>query len=119
MLKRLLFRIRLLFRPKSSPRIFAFYDGSRWRTVDPLEVIIKIREHPEYNDARHFADSYDEDPEVREPAIRKMGDAVCSAFGVQPWNSETRTGLTLMERVGLMRSFAAYCEAVKKNIVTS
>lgn len=119
MLKRLLFRIALWFRPQSSARIFAFYDGSNWRTIDPLAVVIALREHPTYNDARHFRESYDSDPTIRDPAIQKMAAAACDAFGVKPYDSETRTGLTLMERVGLVRSFAMYLEAVKKNIETS
>ncbi len=119
MLKKLLFRIQLWFRPQSSARIFAFYDGSNWKTIDPLAVVIALREHPTYNDARHFRESYDSDPAVRDAAIQKMAEAACDAFGVQSYDSESRTGLTLMERVGLVRSFAMYLEALKKNIEAS
>jgi hypothetical protein len=115
MLNRFLFRFRRMFRPKSSTKLFAFFDGAKWRSADPLAVIYALQKHPTYNDAKHFRLMLDGDQESIEIAVQ----AVCDVFSVKPYDPETRTGLTIAERVGLLREFAVYVDTVKKNINTT
>ncbi len=111
MLKKLIFKIRLWFRPRSSVNIYAFHDGSNWRTCDPLAVIYTLAAHPTYNDAKHFKAAYNGDRE----ALLLASQAVSDAFGVKAYDPETRTGLTIGERFGLLVNFARYLDALKKN----
>jgi len=112
---RALFSLRRFFRPKSSPRIFAYYDGSNWRTIDPLAVIYGLTNHAEYVDARHFKGACQGDQESVEIASK----TVCDVFGVNPYDPKTQTGLTIGERIGLLRTFAVYVDSLKKNIESS
>jgi hypothetical protein len=111
MIKRLLFSIRLWFRPRSSPNLFAYFDGARWRTIDPLAAIYALESHPEYVGKTHFRGIAENDRE----SIEICAKAVIDVFGAVPYDADTRKGLTIAERVGLLVAFARYLEAVKKN----
>lgn len=99
-----------MFRPKSSKRIFAFHDGIRWRTADPIELLHKIDTHPKYLASKHPALVCEGNRE----AIEITASAVCDIFAVQPYLDGK--GLTVGERIALLDAFDAYCVWVKKNI---
>jgi hypothetical protein len=115
MIRKLLYSIRLWFRPKSSPQLFSYFDGARWRSIDPLAAIYALESHPVYCDKKHFAGTVQGDRE----SIEAAAGAVCDVFGVLPFNGETGKGLTIGQRIGLLQSFAAYLSELKKNIKDS
>ncbi|MBX3422210.1 MAG: hypothetical protein KF752_11705 [Pirellulaceae bacterium] len=106
----LLFRLRSRRRVRSSPRIFAYFDGQRWRSIDPIEVIHALETHPKYLPAKHLQQAKNGNRE----AIEIIAGAVSDIFGVQPY-ADGR-GLTIAERKSLLDTFYLYCQAVKKNI---
>lgn len=107
-------RINNLFRRKSSKRIFAFHDGCRWRSVDPIEILHGLDSHPKYLASKHAVMVASGDRE----AIEITAQAVCDVFNVEPYldaGGRVR-GLTIGERLALLSAFNAYCAWVKKNI---
>lgn len=115
MIKRFIFTIRRWFRRKSSPRLFVYFDGRRWRSIDPLEAVYALDSHPLYADRKHFVATFEGEREAIEVAAK----AVCDVFGVKPYDDKTKSGITIAERIGLLHSFAAYLSDVKKNIGNS
>lgn len=105
------FWLASLFRPRSSTRIFAYYDGSRWRSIDPIQVIHALETHPTFNAERHLPDAN----QGQREAIEIIAAAVTDVFGVPPYDDAGR-GLTIAERKGLLDTFYLYCQTVKKNI---
>jgi len=107
----LFFRLSQAFRPRSSSRIFAYFDGQRWRSIDPIHVIYSLENHPEFVAEKHLKQANEGDRQ----AIEIIAVAVCDVFDVKPY--ENGSGLTIAERKSLLDTFYLYCEAVKKNIV--
>lgn len=107
-------KISRLFRVKSSRRIFAYHDGSRWRSIDPIEVLHGIASHPTYLAGKHLDLVRAGDQESMEITAQ----AVCDIFDVKPYAGSGRrtSGLTIGERIALMDAFNDYCYWVKKNI---
>lgn len=107
-------RIRNAFRRKSSKRIFAFHDGNRWRSVDPIEILHGIDSHPVYLSSKHPGMVAEGDRE----AIAITAQAVCDVFNVVPYldGGGRVEGLTVGERLALLDAFMDYCDWVKKNI---
>lgn len=88
--------------------IFGFWDGTRWRRVDPLPVFRAIESDPEFNVSRDPG-LYDRgDPDATARAVA----AVKRAFGVETFDGER--GLTETECLLLLNEFWAYCGDVKK-----
>lgn len=109
-LRSLFYWIASWFRPRSSPRIFSYFDGEKYRTIDPVQVLNSLNSHPRYVPERHYHAAV---RECKIDAMEIVGAAVCDAFGVQAYNDGK--GLTIAERLGLLSTFYLYCEAVKKN----
>lgn len=108
LIKRLLFQISQR-RAKSSTRIFAYFDGQKWRSIDPIQVIYALENHPKFSAEKHLEDAQKGDRQ----AVEIIADTVCDVFGVKPY--EDGQGLTIAERKGLLDTFYLYCQAVKKN----
>lgn len=99
-------------RPRSNTRIFAFHDGEKWRSIDPIEVLCKLDEHEKFTpDLRKQVASGDLE------ATQIVAEAVCDVFGVVPYLDGK--GLTTGERIALLQAFDAYCLWVKKNTGSS
>ncbi|MFO1040975.1 MAG: hypothetical protein U0941_04270 [Planctomycetaceae bacterium] len=105
--------IWLLTRLGQDPRgLFVFFDGCRWRAVDPLQVTRDLFSHPQFD--------WDETPKllmtgkatVQLEAFRLIGCAVRSAFGIPGVDSG---GLTERECLDLLTGFRQYLGDVKKN----
>jgi hypothetical protein len=109
LIKNLILRISKR-RAKSSTRIFAYFDGQKWRSIDPIQVIYALENHSKFSAEKHLADAQKGDRQ----AVEIIADAVCDIFDVRPY--EDGKGLTIAERKGLLDSFYLYCQAVKKNI---
>jgi hypothetical protein len=102
-----------LFRPsriKSDSRIFAYFDGQKWQSIDPIHVILALENHPVFSAEKHLQDASQGDFE----AVEIIANAVCDVFNVSPYYNGS--GLTIAERKALLDTFYLYCEAVKKNI---
>lgn len=103
------FRLSQAFRPRSSPRIFVYFDGAKWRSIDPIQVIYALENHASFSAEKHFKAA----SEGNRQAIEVIASAVCDAFDVRPYSDGV--GLTIAERKALLDTFYLYCEAVKKN----
>jgi hypothetical protein len=108
-LSNLWFRITSRNRSRSSNRIFAYFDGQAWRSIDPISVIYALENHPEFSAEKHLKAAH----EGNRQAIETIANTVCDVFGVQPYCDGI--GLTIAERKALLDTFCLYCEAVKKN----
>ncbi len=110
-LRALFFWLASWFRPRSSQRIFSYFDGQKYRTIDPVYVLNALAVHPKYAPERHYEAAV---KECKIEAMEIVAGAVCDVFHVQPYVDGK--GLTIAERLSLLATFYLYCETVKKNI---
>lgn len=92
--------------------IYRFWDGTRYRAVDPIDIHLKLQSHPTYNAQRHLREIDEGDVE----STRVTCQAVQDVFCVQPYNSNTKRGLTVGEQLGLLADFYFWIEDQKKSI---
>lgn len=101
----------VLFSKLRARPIFRYFDGSAWRSIDPMRAFRAIKSHPTYNAETH-------------PVLIDMGDfdaldcmlgCAREVFGVQEFNEQTGKGLTQVETVNLMVRFNQFLGLVKKN----
>lgn len=97
--------------PNENRRIFKFWDGQRWTTVDPMVAYRGITGHKDYRSV--------EDPQLAEAgddeAIQRMVQCARDVFAVKPYDGATGEGMTEGETVDLMVSFSLYLGELKKN----
>lgn len=105
-----LFAIRILG-CLGSRRIYRYFDGRRWRCIDPMLAARNLHSHPEYRPDVHpkLADAGDAD------ALEVMLGAVRDVFGIPPFDGRTCRGLTEAETLGLLVDFTDWLATVKKN----
>lgn len=89
-------------------QIFRFWDGSQWRQCDPIETLIKLQSHSQYDYRIHPQMVDDGDKE----AIAITCDAVRQAFGVSAFDDG---GLTIDETLALLAGFCVYLDVLKKS----
>lgn len=96
-------------------RIYKFWDGSRTRRADPVDIFFRLQAHPVFNAAVHckLCDEGDREATVI------TGAAVREVFGVDGYDPQTGRGLTLGEQLGLLLDFYAYIDTQKKSINSS
>lgn len=100
---------RLLGRLFATPReIYEFWDGRRWRRVDPLVVCRALQSHERFNPERH-PDLVDEGDE--EATVITVG-AVRDVFGLPVYDG--KRGLTESECLSLLADFWHWCGDLKK-----
>lgn len=88
--------------------IFVYWDGQKKRYGDPIEIIRKLRDDPEFVFDRHMEEIKEEDLD----AIGIAARAVRRAFDI-PTLAEG--GLTEAECVGILASNADFGAMLKKN----
>jgi hypothetical protein len=107
------FRLWLLTRLAFDPRgVFRFFDGRRWRTVDPLTTARAFLSHPKFD--------WDETPQLlvvprateQLTTVQVIDAAVREVFQIPPFAAG---GLTELECVDLLSKFRQYLGNVKKN----
>ena len=91
--------------------IFRFNDGSRVRSVDPIEVAMALHDHARYLPG-HLKGAAEGDREAQQIAAA----AACDVFGVRPLQPDGKSGLTVSERIELLMAFDLYLLTLKKNI---
>lgn len=106
----MLTKIRSLLAGKENRRLFAFNDGQRKRSVDPLAVWCSLQDDPAFVLER---DLYLVD-QGNVNAIRVTTAAVRRAFGLSAWSEESG-GLTEAECIALLSLYLDYMSALKKN----
>lgn len=92
--------------------LFVFFDGRRWRSVDPLEVARALFTHSTFD--------WDETPQLLRTgqaltqleAFRVIGIAVREVFQIRPVSAG---GLSDHECLELLSAFRSYLGDVKKN----
>lgn len=100
--------LRSWFRAQMPRDIFEFWDGTRYRRVDPLVVCRSIDNHKEFNAEQHskLVDMGDDE------GIAITAKAVRDAFGVEALS--TGGGMTETECCDLLKDFWNWCGEVKK-----
>jgi len=92
--------------------IFRFWDGRRWRCVDPQAVWLSLNTNPEFD--------IENDPTFHDNGHRDSTEkclaATRTAFGVESFDGSNMSGLTEDETLGLYCQFGQWIQAVKKNI---
>jgi hypothetical protein len=98
--------------------IYHFWDGARWRAVDPLVAWRTMWEHPLCDPDRDFGpatgygpsgETISYDPQAQDRVLAMARDM----FGVSPW-TESQPGLTINETFSLLWDFLGYMESLKK-----
>lgn len=88
--------------------LFAFYDGRRNRSIDPLEVLSKFEEDPAFVPETHLSLVDAGDFDALAIAVR----AIRQAFEIP---SVRQGGLSSSECIVLISEFYDYLELLKKN----
>lgn len=106
------FRARVTRDPRAT---FEFWDGARWRSVDPIAVWGTLTRDLGDDLADALAtvttpappgtvgDMAKKFAEARQAAAERVAAAVCAAFGVEPYADGE--GLTIPERVSLAAEY--------------
>ena len=95
-------------------RIFRFWDGSRWRAVDPLRAWRLLWNHPTCSPEKDFGPATGAHPDKFEPdAQDRVLGMIQDMFGVKPWSEDT-PGLTIDETLNLLWDFIRYMNDLKK-----
>lgn len=97
-------------RSKRDRKIFSFWDGTRWRRVDPLVVFRGLVDHPTYNMETHplLVETGDDE------AYLVMLQATRDVFGIKPLSDDG--GLTECETMGVHFAFSDFMVDLKKSI---
>ena len=103
--------ISRLSRSHPSRGLFSFSDGVRIRSVDPIAVLTAMEAHPQYRFDLHPARVLEGEKEAMDITV----DAVRKAFGVPPFVSPKRPGLTHQECLRLLHAFRVYIASQKKS----
>jgi hypothetical protein len=93
--------------------IFHYWNGSRWRRVDPADINRKMRDHPTFVFEKHVPLLREQDTFGQE-AYDITYKAMLDIFDVHPVNDQG--GLTETEVMWLLTSYCEFCLALKKNI---
>ena len=96
-------------RARKARDLFAFFDGTRRRKIDPFAVQSGLELHPEF---RYELLDFVEVGDADSTAITLR--AICDVFGVEQWNPATESGLTQPELLQLFMQFDTYCAGLKK-----
>ena len=96
-------------RARRRQNIWRFFDGRRWKWVDPYRIWRGIINHPHFNLADLPLIEQGEEPQTT------IGiEAVCELFGIQRWSPERGDGLTDEEILAVLVDFLEYLEDLKK-----
>jgi hypothetical protein len=99
-------------------RIFRYWDGTRTRAADPLELQARLFAHPKYDSSK--VRILDKDDSFGQAAYADTLKAVRDTFGIKPLSDANGlSGMTEEETWDLFTSFCEYLEALKKNTATS
>ena len=98
------------YRFRKQRELYTFYDGRRWRRLDPWRTYRVFLADPEYNVDTMAEAAYDQ----QEPEYTFALNAICRTFGLQQWSPENESGMTEEELLKVFADFCDYMESVKK-----
>lgn len=105
--------------------IFRYWDGARWRAIDPMVAHRAIWATPDWlQDAKVATNPISDTGEPFYPAAMvleaedRLRNMVRQVFDVEAWTEDT-PGLTLLETDKLLTDFIAFCDDLKKKLKTS
>ncbi len=101
-------------RMRNARLLFEFWDGRRFRSVDPWLAFRTLRDHPTFNVAEH----YEFAAKGMHPDIDHFLDAMKAAFGVVPYDDRSGVGLTEPEMFDLLDDLTLQLDQLKKNGTT-
>lgn len=104
--------IAKLRRSHPSRGLFAFSDGFRIRSVDPIAVLTTMEAHKEYRFDLHPSRVLEGEKEAMAITV----DAVRQAFGIPAFTVPGRPGLTHQECLRLLTAFRIHIALQKKSI---
>lgn len=97
----------------ADPRtIFRFWDGRRWRAVDPIPVYRALCETPGFHPEESLEALRGPDESLVLDATKTVSEAVRSAFDIKPLDAG---GLTETECLSLYADFREYLGPLKKS----
>jgi hypothetical protein len=108
-----MFGFNWLLRRLAAPQrnTFAYFDGRRLRSIDPLVAYRRLTSFEGFD--------WDRDPERvangNDKAMERTVEAVRSTFGVPAWTDDGESGLTEEETYMLLISFVEYMVEQKKS----
>lgn len=120
-----MFNLLNMFRRKKRTGIFRYWDGFRYRYADPIEIEIRIHQHPTCNFpavCRVAQRGFQKDaPEshVKESmdAMSVLIPAIKQVFEIPDFNHDTGRGLTAHQIIELFGRFDDLIVDLKKNIL--
>lgn len=94
--------------------LFRYWDGRKWRRIDPARAWREIDNH-ETVDLATMGPLVDEG---KEPATTILIEAFCEVFSVQRYDDSTGDGLTDNDILSLVLQLQDYFNGLKKNTST-
>lgn len=95
--------------------IFRYFDGMQDRAVDPMAVFRSLSSHPEFDINQSLPQIASGDLKLQMESSAIAVDATRKAFGIQPWDEFTGTGLTELETLDVLLAFGEFTNGLKKN----
>jgi len=95
-------------------RLFAFWDGRKIVRLDPMVIIRRLAENPDYDSDNDFKRLSSPKSSTRGEAIGGLAAVAREAFGLPLFDG--KHGLTEMELLKLLNSFNGQMDALKKNM---
>lgn len=90
--------------------LYEYFDGRKFRRVDPWATYRCLYGHPEFDMSEQLTAAV----AGEEPEISKARKAICDAFGCEPFDSKTERGLTDEELFSLLNHFIEWCCELQK-----
>lgn len=91
--------------------LFTFWDGRRFRTIDPMRVMREVVAHPTINlDHGEFVDLGEE------PYFSEWVRGLAEVYGVERFDPTTGRGLTDHEILNIFSDMEEYLYAIKKKL---
>jgi hypothetical protein len=118
--KSLISKKRVASSEQSDRCIFSFYDGTRQRKIDPMEVQNTLNTIPDFDldiDFKMATSELIPDKE-KNAALQRVINAIRKAFWIAPYCDAPESGLTGGECMSVFVDFAGFIDGLKKRLDT-
>jgi hypothetical protein len=103
-----------LFRRRADRYIFRYWDGGRWRAIDPSVAYRRLQEHPEFDPQKHLPLLVSEDTQEQYKAADIVVDAARKAFDIGAFSDSNPAALTELETMAVLEQFYQFVESQQK-----
>lgn len=100
---------------KTQREIFRYWDGLRWRAIDPMVVFRSMSSHPEFNPEVHIPLLASDNLELQQQAAPIAVAATRQIFGIEAFADGHEGGLTELETLAVLNDFCEFADGLKKN----